>query len=178
MIIKLPFSSYCVDIDLTWEYGRRKPYIFISAVISCVMALIIGFSHVIALNLLIVFLLLYAVGQAGDNVGTNGLVIEAGVKDGTIGKYQSIQWASIGVASVLTGILGGWISTKADYHLAYLIIAIFPATIAGLALYLKEEISNKTRGKNNANYNKGFYKWWVEKYGKEIADKKKEFKGF
>ena len=138
MQINLP-NSYALDISVTWEYYKRKPYIFLSAIISSFMALVIGFSPIISLTVLITFLLFYAVGQAGDNVGTNGLVIEQGVKNGSVGRLQSIQWASIGVATVLTGALGGYISEKFDYHLAYLIIAAFPAMIAILALSLKED---------------------------------------
>jgi predicted MFS family arabinose efflux permease len=122
---------------------RRKPYIFISAVISSVMALVIGLTPVVSLSLLIAFLLLYSIGQAGDNVGTNGLVVEQGVKDGSIGKIQSTQWASLGVATVICGVLGGWISTKFDYHFAYLIIALFPASIAIMSFWLKEEKVSK-----------------------------------
>lgn len=133
-----PLYGFASDLWPIFGY-RRKSYIFLSAVISSFMALVIGFSPLISLNLLIFFLLLYAVGQAGDNVGTNGLVIEQGVKDGSVGRLQSVQWASIGIATVLTGVAGGYISEHADYHLAYLIIALFPATIAGLAWYLKEE---------------------------------------
>lgn len=133
-----PLYGFASDLWPIFGY-RRKSYIFLSAVISSFMALVIGFSPLISLNLLIFFLLLYAIGQAGDNVGTNGLVIEQGVKDGSVGRLQSVQWASIGIATVLTGVAGGYISEHADYHLAYLIIALFPATIAGLAWYLKEE---------------------------------------
>jgi MFS family permease len=133
-----PLYGFASDLWPILGY-RRKSYIFLSAIISSGMALVIGFSPIISLTVLITFLLLYAVGQAGDNVGTNGLVIEQGVKDGSVSKLQSIQWASIGVATVLTGALGGYISEKFDYHLAYLIIAAFPASIAILALYLKED---------------------------------------
>ena len=133
-----PLYGFASDLWPIFGY-RRKSYIFLSAIISSVMALVIGFSPIVSLSLLITFLLIYAVGQAGDNVGTNGLVIEQGVKDGSVSRLQSVQWASIGVATVLTGVLGGYISEHFDYHFAYLIIAIFPASIAVLSLYLKEE---------------------------------------
>jgi len=133
-----PLYGFASDLWPILGY-RRKSYIFLSAIISSVMALVIGLSPIVSLSVLIAFLLVYAIGQAGDNVGTNGLVIEQGVKDGSVGRLQSVQWASIGVATVLTGVLGGYISEKFDYHLAYLIIAIFPASIAVLALSLKED---------------------------------------
>ncbi|MGH7974946.1 MAG: MFS transporter [bacterium] len=118
---------------------RRKPYMIISGAICSIMALVIGLSPVVSLSILIAYLTVYAIGQAGDNVATNGLVIEQGVKKGIIGKFQSVQWASIGVASILTGFLGGYISEHADYHIAYLIIALFPASIAVMSFWLKEE---------------------------------------
>jgi len=118
---------------------RRKPYIFINAAICFVMALVIGFTPIVSLTMLLTFLTLYAVGQAGDNVATNGLVVEEGVKNGTVGKYQSVQWASLCVATIITGFAGGWISEHFDYHIAYIIVAVFPALIALSAFYLKEE---------------------------------------
>lgn len=122
---------------------RRKPYIFISGAICSIMALVIGLSPIVSLSVLIGFLFIYAIGQAGDNVAVNGLVVEQGVKDGTVGKYQSVQWASLGVATIITGILGGYISEKADYHFAYLVIALFPASIMVLSFWLKEEKCKK-----------------------------------
>jgi MFS family permease len=122
---------------------RRRPYILISALISGVAALMIGLTPIVSLGVLIAFLLFFSLGQASDNVGVNGLVVEQGVKDGTVGAIQSLQWASLGIATVICGVLGGWISTKADYHIAYLIIALFPASIAVLSFWVKEEKVSK-----------------------------------
>ena len=137
-----PLYGFASDLWPILGY-RRKSYIFLSAIISCIMALVIGLTPIVSLSVLIAFLLIYSIGQAGDNVGTNGLVIEQGVKDGSVGKIQSIQWASIGVASVICGVAGGWISEKFDYHLSYLIIAAFPASIAVLSFWVKEEKVSK-----------------------------------
>ena len=133
-----PLYGFLSDSVKIFGY-RRKPYIFLSAVISSIMAIVIGLSPIISLSLLITFLLIYSIGQAGDNVGVNGLVVEQGVKDGSVGRLQSCQWASLGIATVITGVLGGWISEKFDYHLAYLIIAVFPASIAVLSFWVKED---------------------------------------
>jgi len=40
--------------------------------------------------------------------------------------------------------------------------------------WLKNKLSEKSKGKNNAMFGKTFYDVWVEKYGKDIADKKLE----
>jgi hypothetical protein len=43
--------------------------------------------------------------------------------------------------------------------------------------WLKDKLSEKSKGKNNAMFGKTFYEIWFMKYGKEIADKKlKEYK--
>jgi MFS family permease len=118
---------------------HRKPYIILSAIICSVMAFVIGFSPTLALPWLIAFLFVYSIGQAGDNVAINGFVVEEGNRANTVGRLQSCQWGSLAVAEVLTGVLGGYLSTKYTYHTAYVLIAIFPAIIAGSAFYLKED---------------------------------------
>jgi len=181
-----PLYGFASDLWPILGY-RRKSYIFLSAIISSVMALVIGLSPIVSLSVLIAFLFLYAVGQAGDNVGTNGLVIEQGVKDGSVGRLQSVQWASIGVATVLTGVLGGYISEKFDYHLAYLIIAIFPASIAILALSLKEDKVQLSQKKDKLHIKEFFVKlknrqlilsavflflfWFSPSFGTPLMDK-------
>jgi MFS family permease len=137
-----PLYGFLSDSVKIFGY-RRKPYIFINGAICSIMALIIGLTHNVSINLLITFLLLYAIGQAGDNVAVNGLVVEQGVKDNSIGRLQSIQWASLSVATIVTGIVGGWISEHFDYHLAYLIIALFPLSIVVMSFFLKEEKATK-----------------------------------
>ena len=123
----LPINSY-----------HRKPYIIISALICSIMAFAIGFSPTLSLPLLIVFLFSYSIGQAGDNVAINGFVVEEGNRTNTVGKLQSLQWGSLAVAEILTGVAGGYLSIKYSYHISYLLIAIFPAMIAIATIFLKE----------------------------------------
>ena len=41
----------------------------------------------------------------------------------------------------------------------------------GLTKKIDNRLNGKSRpGKENPNYEKGYYKWWVEKYGKDVAD--------
>lgn len=126
---------------------HRKPYIILSALICSVMAFAIGFLPTLTLPILIIFLFIYSIGQAGDNVAINGFVVEEGNRTNTIGKLQSIQWGSLAVAEVLTGVAGGWLSTKYSYHISYLLIAVFPAAIAMAALFLNEQKAVKTTSK-------------------------------
>lgn len=133
-----PLYGFLSDLMPINNY-HRKPYIILSALICSIMAFAIGFSPALTLPLLIVFLFIYSIGQAGDNVAINGFVVEEGNRTNTIGKLQSAQWGALAVAEVLTGVAGGWLSTKYSYHISYLLIAIFPAAIAIAAFFLNEK---------------------------------------
>lgn len=82
-----PVYGFFSDLFVIGSY-KRKPYIILSALICSVMAFTIGFSPILSLPLLIVFLFGFSVGQAGDNVAINGFVVEEGNKTNTIGKLQ------------------------------------------------------------------------------------------
>lgn len=135
------FLSDSCPLPIPFAKGRykRKPYIIISGIICAVAALLIGLSPFTSVYILLSFMFLSAVGMAGDNVAVNGMVVEEGNKLGITGKLQSVEWGALGVGQVLTGVLGGYIAEKGSYHLAYLILALFPILIAVMAFRHKEE---------------------------------------
>jgi hypothetical protein len=49
-----------------------------------------------------------------------------------------------------------------------------PYSSENFPIWLKEILSEKSKGENNGMFNKTFYDIWVEKFGKEIADQKLE----
>lgn len=128
---------------------RRKSYIVLFAILGTVSFLLIGLSPFISLPILIGLMILGSIGEAGGNVAVNGMGVEEGNKDGTTGRFQSVTWGALGVGSVLTGVSGGYIAEHASYHLAYIILALFPILIAAMALRhpeAKAEASNKAVG--------------------------------
>lgn len=128
---------------------RRKSYIILFALLGTLAFLTIGLSPFVSLSVLIGLMIVGSIGEAGGNVAVNGMGIEEGNKDGTTGRFQSVCWAALGVGSVLTGVSGGYISEHSSYHLAYVILAIFPLLIAVMALRHPEErakTSNKAIG--------------------------------
>ena len=124
---------------------RRKSYVVLFAILGTLAFLVIGVSPFISLSVLIGLMIVGSIWEAGGNVAVNGMGIEAGNKDGTTGRFQSVTWAALGVGSVLTGVSGGYIAEKASYHLAYIILAIFPILIAIMALRYPEVKSEKTK---------------------------------
>ena len=143
-----PLWGFLSDSISLFGY-RRKSYIVLFALLGTAAYLWIGFSPFTSLSLLIGLMIVGSIGEAGGNVAVNGMGITEGNKDGTTGRFQSITWAALGVGSVLTGVSGGFISEHASYHLAYLILAIFPILIAVMAFKHPEEkaeVSNKAVG--------------------------------
>ena len=136
--INLPFK-YQIDLYIEWVHYKRKSYIILSALISVAAFLMLGLLPFISLPILIALLLFGSLGGAGDNIAVNGMGIEEGNRVGTTGKFQSLCWLSLGIGSMITGVLGGWISKIASYHLAYITLAIFPILIVIMALKYPEE---------------------------------------
>ena len=140
-----PLWGFLSDSVSIFGY-RRKSYIILFSLLGTIAFLWIGLSPFVSLPVLIGLMMLGSVGEAGGNVAVNGMGIEEGNKDGTTGRFQSITWAALGVGSVLTGVSGGYIAEKASYHLAYIILAIFPILIAVMAFKhteAKAEVSKK-----------------------------------
>jgi MFS family permease len=135
-----PIYGFISDSFPIFGY-KRKPYIFISGLICTTMALAIAFLPFYSVPLLIALMLCYQVGTAGDSVAVNGIVVEEGNKDGTTGNLQSVEWTSLGLAQVLVGVVGGYIAEKTSYHIAFLVLAVFPILIMLLAHRYKEHKS-------------------------------------
>jgi len=118
---------------------RRKSYMILSSLLGVFTALLIGIIPALPLLALYAFLTLDALGGAMKDVAVDGIMVEEGQRHGITGKIQSIQWGSLTLATVITGIAGGWIAEHFDYHLSFKLVAVFPALVAGLAFFYKEQ---------------------------------------
>ena len=118
---------------------KRKSYMILSAAISLAACLTLGLSATLPLTLLFTLMIIDSLSSAVKNVAVDGLMVEEGQKYNLTGKIQSVQWGSLYTAVALCGVVGGYISEKADYHLAYLIISVFPLLVGSFAFCYKEE---------------------------------------
>ncbi|MDD5084874.1 MAG: MFS transporter [Candidatus Omnitrophica bacterium] len=122
---------------------RRKPYIIAYSLISCLgwfLLAVLPFSKIFfALSLIAANL-----GFAATDVVTDGLIVENSDKD-SAQAYQGICWTSRGVGAVIAGFLGGWLASRFDYRLVFVITACLPlvALLASLGI---EEASHKYVG--------------------------------
>ena len=65
-------------------------------------------------------------GLAFTDVLTDAVMVETGKPRGLTGAFQSVQWASISVATLAVGVLGGYLAHTRSLHLAFLVAACFP----------------------------------------------------
>lgn len=133
-----PLYGWLSDAFPLWGY-RRKSYMIASGILGVITALWIGLSPMLPLLALYTLLIFDALGGAMKDVAMDGIMVEEGRRRNITGKIQSIQWGSLTLAMVITGIAGGYIAEHFDYHLSFLLIAIFPAMVAGLAFFYREQ---------------------------------------
>ena len=74
------------------------------------------------------------VGVAFTDVVTDALMVERGQPWGMTGRLQSVQWAAMYGATILTGFVGGWISQTGRPQLGFLICSVAAAISTVLAV--------------------------------------------
>jgi MFS family permease len=78
-------------------------------------------------------------GLAFTDVLVDALMVENGRARGLTGAFQSVQWAAIYGATVLIGILGGWLAEHRSLHLAFALASGFPlVSLAMTTFFIRE----------------------------------------
>ena len=103
--------------------SRRRSYLLLTTAVACVGMTAIYFLPLSSdrATLLLVLLLLPAVAIAFSDVVVDALMVEIGQPRGMTGRLQSIQWACIYAAMILTGVVGGALSEWGAQQLGFLI---------------------------------------------------------
>lgn len=123
-----PLIGYVID-----NFLDKKVWIFIALIMDIVLVTILGLAA-LPFFLLVVILLINSSNAAFRDVAVDGIMCVEGKKHNATGKIQSIQWISISVAGILTGIGGGYIAEAWGYKAAFL--ALIPVYIAvGIPAY-------------------------------------------
>ena len=118
----------------------KKIWIIWSIIISLVFTLLLGFISYLPFVIFCMFLI--STSGAIRDIANDGQMCVMGKKYKCTGALQSLQWSSITVASILTGLLGGIIAEHFNYHIAYLLLVPFYVTMLFIALNYKEETLN------------------------------------
>jgi len=122
-----PVIGYIID-----NFFNKKIWIFIALALDIILVLFIGLMQ-LPLFILIMLLVINSANAAFRDVAVDGIMCVEGKIYNATGKIQSIQWISINVAALLTGIGGGYIAEKWGYRAGFLFLIpvyIFVGVIA------------------------------------------------
>jgi len=132
--------------DLLPIFGsRRKSYLMFTSLFSAAAWLILAFLPDPGIvRLLLLFLTLIYMAYAFQDVVTDGLMVETGQPLNMTGQFQSIQWAAVYTAMVLTSFAGGWVAELAQkgllsYRIIFGMTAVFPLLTAVIVFFLVRE---------------------------------------
>jgi MFS family permease len=132
-----PLIGYIID-----NFFSKKIWIFISVAFDIALIFVIGLLQ-LPLFLLIAILMLNSTSAAFRDVSVDGIMCVEGKKYGATGRIQSIQWISISLSGLLTGIGGGYIAQAWGYQAGFLFLLPFYLVTAMAAHFYKEEGSTK-----------------------------------
>ncbi|HYE91717.1 MAG TPA: hypothetical protein VEA38_11885, partial [Terriglobales bacterium] len=89
---------------------RRKSYFVLGSALASVCAAVVVVIGGAAYWPLAIFFTLMGFGLAFTDVITDAIMVENGRRLGLTGGFQSVQWAAIYSASMLVGLLGGYLA--------------------------------------------------------------------
>jgi MFS family permease len=143
LITTLPWlikPLYGLLSDFVPLFGRRRQSYFL---LTTALASACGFA-LAALPAhdywtMAVLFTLMGLGLAFTDVLTDALMVEAGRPRGLTGAFQSVQWAAIYTASIIVGLLGGYLTGAGRLHLTFGLAACFPLVSFVMALLFVRE---------------------------------------
>ena len=111
-----PAIGYIID-----NFLNKKVWIFISLALDILIVLLLGLVW-LPIVFLVSMLIFNSTNAAFRDVAVDGIMCVEGKKAAATGKIQSVQWISISVAGVLTGVGGGYVADKWGYQAAFLML--------------------------------------------------------
>ncbi len=134
-----PIIGYIID-----NFLNKKAWIFLALLADIITVLFLGLIS-LPLVLLITLIILNSTNTAFRDVAVDGIMCIEGKRYNATGKIQSIQWISISVAGLLTGIGGGYLAEKWGYKGGFLSLIPIYLLVAIPAFFYQEDkpVENK-----------------------------------
>ncbi len=127
-----PLIGYLIDHLLS-----KRVWIFISLALDLVFVLILGLTQ-LPVFILLALLVISSASAAFRDVAVDGVMCVEGKQYQATGKIQSIQWISILIAGLFTGLGGGLLAQKWGYQAAFLfLVPVY--LLAGIPAYFYRE---------------------------------------
>jgi MFS-type transporter involved in bile tolerance (Atg22 family) len=133
-----PLIGYLIDNAFS-----KRAWIFISLVLDIVFVLFLGLMQM-PVFILLALLVINSGNAAFRDVAADGIMCVEGKKYQATGKIQSIQWVSILVAGLFTGLGGAFIAEKWGYQAGFLcLIPVYLLVGIPAYFYQEEKIEKK-----------------------------------
>jgi MFS family permease len=133
--------------------SQRRGYLLLTTTVATISLTTVYFLPLTSERvLLLLFLLLpAAVAIAFSDVVIDAMMVTAGQPRGVTGRLQSIQWASMYAAMILTGIIGGALSQAGLQQLGFLIAGLSCAVSLFAIWFLVREPQRPGKAKTSAS---------------------------
>lgn len=128
-----PVIGYIID-----NYLTKKFWIFAALVLDIILVLFLGLLS-LPIFLIISILVVNSSNAAFRDVSIDGIMCVEGKIHNATGKIQSVQWISISLAGLISGILGGYIAYKWDYKVGFLCLIPFYLMTGIIAYFYKDQ---------------------------------------
>ena len=118
---------------------RRKSYLLLTSATAGLAGLALGLAAEHSYWRMAYLFTVMAVGLAFTDVLVDALMVENGKPLGLTGAFQSVQWAAITTASVIVGVLGGYLAEHRLLPRAFFLAACFPVISMLMATFVIRE---------------------------------------
>jgi MFS family permease len=105
---------------------RRKSYFLITSALATLACVALSLLSVPTYWRLAALITVMGFGFAFTDVLTDAMMVENGKPLGLTGAFQSVQWAAINVATIVVGVVGGYLAEDRNLRGAFLVAAAFP----------------------------------------------------
>jgi predicted MFS family arabinose efflux permease len=142
-IITIPWfikPLYGLLSDFVPLFGtRRRSYFLIMSATATLSAVAVSLMPAAPYAALAAVITLLWLGVGFTDVLTDALMVESGKPLGLTGVFQSVQWGALGAASILAGLVGGYLAERRAFAGAFALVACFPMVSFLMAAFVVRE---------------------------------------
>jgi len=141
--------------------SQRRGYLLLTTAVATISLTTLYFVPLSSERALLLLLLLLpaAVAIAFSDVVIDAMMVTAGQRRGVTGRLQSIQWASMYAAMILTGVIGGALSQAGMQQLGFLIAGLSCAVSLLTIWRLVRESRSATTAVANSSLRGAKFTW-------------------
>jgi PAT family beta-lactamase induction signal transducer AmpG len=143
-LITLPWVLKPIGGHFIDNYLSKKKWILLSLTGSLIFAGLLGLLPTLPLLWLIITMTITSLFTAVRDISTDGLACVSGKDNASTGRFQAIAWGFLTLATLLTGIFGGYIAEHWNYQAAYLLLVPMYLIIIGVTTNYKPKSVTKT----------------------------------